>query len=414
MGDPRSARRRVDNADLEMKQATFVETLPDDEAIIAQEETEHGWRALTARGEILDVRTRNGHKAMMPDDDQALMIMRGGGAPIRRVKALRAQLRINDYVTRFNRALALTRENLNTEALLEIDAVIAQAPTLYARFNRAMILLALGRWQEGFAEYRACEMRPPFRRQRIADAVEAGLKMWNGEDISGKRLLLMHTHGFGDAIMTLRYVPLLRSIGAEVVLMVPEELTALAAQFAPVINGLDDCDFVCPLLHVVGMLSVSPDTVSGRPYLHIDDAAVTLAREQLGPGRHIGIAWSASVQRPEDYQRAIPLGQLVGALGGATLHSVQKQGGLEALEHRVQFHGLKTFADCAALMLAMDRIVSVDTAALHLAGAIGHPHVDALLSNYASWRWLAPWYDNVRLRRQTIADDWDSALAQLE
>jgi hypothetical protein len=224
----------------------------------------------------------------------------------------------------------------------------------------------------------------------------------------------MHAHGFGDAVMTLRYVPLLRSLGAEVALSVPEELTELAAQFAPVIDGLDDCDFVCPLLHVVGMLSVSPDTVSGRPYLRVDPAAVERAREQLGPGRHIGIAWSASVQRPEDYQRAIPLGQLVGALGNANLHSVQKQGGLEALEHRVKFHELKNFADCAALMLAMDRIVSVDTAALHLAGAIGHPRVDALLSHYASWRWLAPWYDNIKLRRQTIADDWDSALAQLE
>jgi hypothetical protein len=397
-----------------MRQATFVADLPpDDEAIIAQEETEHGWRALTARGEILDVRSRNGAKAAMPDGDEVLMIVRGA-APVRRARSIREQLHIPDYLIHFDRALALNRANQNEEALTEIDAAIAMAPTLYAGFNRAMILLALGRWREGFYEYRQCEMRRPFMRQRVADAIDAGLKVWNGEDITGKRLLLMHTHGFGDTIMVLRYVPMLRAIGADVVLMVPDELTALAAQFAPVVDGLDDADFVCPLLHVVGMLSVMPADVSGNPYLHVDAEAVARARGRLGPGHHVGIAWSTTVQRPEDYPRAIPLDKLVAALGGARLHSVQKQAGLAALEHGVQVHELKNFSECAALMLAMDRIVSVDTAALHLAGAIGHPRVDGLLSHWASWRWLAPWYANVKLRQQAVAGDWDSALAQLD
>jgi hypothetical protein len=435
MGAARSARRRVADAKLEMKESTFVDDLPVDDAIIALEETEHGWRGLTAKGEILDVRSRNGHKAMIPDGD--ILQVRGNKPVSRRpivqldkldhavfvATAARtlaqnancSDLSIGEYIAHFERALAFGRENHNTEALLEFDAAMALAPTLFARFNRAMILLALGRWREGFTEYRRCEMHPPFMRQRIADAVDAGLKVWNGEDIAGKRLLLLHTHGFGDAIMTLRYTSILRAVGAHVVLSVPEELTALAAQFAPAIDGLFDCDFVCPLLHVIGMLSVMPEHVSGKPYISVVAEAVEHWRSRLGPGRHVGIAWSASVQRPGDYPRAVPLAKLVAALGAdANLHSVQKQGGLEALALGVHVHEIGDFADCAAMMLAMDRIVSVDTAALHLAGAIGHPRVDGLLSHWASWRWLAPWYDNVRLRRQTIADDWDSALAQLE
>jgi hypothetical protein len=411
----RSARDRMADAFMEMKQATFVEALPfDDDAIIAQEETDTGWRALTARGEIFDVRNRNGTKAVMPTDDEGLTIVRGGAAPIRPARSLREKLRIQDYLTHFNGALALTRANQNEEALTEIDAALALAPTLYARFNRAMILLALGRWREGFDEYRQCEMRQPFIRQRVADAVAAGLKVWNGEEIAGKRLLLLHAHGFGDTLMALRFVPTLRAIGADVKLTVPAELTALAAPFALVTDALDDCDFVCPLLHVLGMLSVVPEHVGGNPYLHVDAAAVARARGRLGPGRHVGIAWSTAVQRPEDYQRTIPLNKLVGALGDARLHSVQKHGALEALAHGVRVHPLDNFADCAALMLAMDRIISVDTAALHLAGAIGHPRVEALLGHWASWRWLAPWYANTKLHRQTRADDWDSALAQLE
>jgi hypothetical protein len=104
---------------------------------------------------------------------------------------------------------------------------------------------------------------------------------------------------------------------------------------------------------------------------------------------------------------------LVATLGGAQLHSVQTQGAEEAQALGVRVHQLEDFYACAALMLAMDRIVSIDTAALHLAGAIGHPRVDGLLSHWASWRWVAPWYSNVRLCRQTSNGDWSSALAQI-
>jgi ADP-heptose:LPS heptosyltransferase len=81
---------------------------------------------------------------------------------------------------------------------------------------------------------------------------------------------------------------------------------------------------------------------------------------------------------------------------------VQQQGGFE------------DFADCAALMSCCDEIITVDTAAVHLAGAIGHPNVKLLLSHWASWRWLSPLYSTVKICRQDKADDWDSALAKLQ
>jgi hypothetical protein len=215
--------------------------------------------------------------------------------------------------------------------------------------------------------------------------------------------------------MCLRYVPLLKAIGADVVLKVPDELRALAEQYAPVTGELQPADFVCPILHVLDMLAVVPASVGHDPYLWVDAQTIDAWRARLGPGRHVGIAWSTNGQRPGDYPRAIPIERLVAAIGAdANLHSVQRQGGLEALKLGIRVHPFGDFADCAALMLAMDRIVTVDTAAVHLAGAIGHPHVELLLGHWASWRWLARWYPNVKLRRQTAADDWDSALAQLD
>jgi ADP-heptose:LPS heptosyltransferase len=70
------------------------------------------------------------------------------------------------------------------------------------------------------------------------------------------------------------------------------------------------------------------------------------------------------------------------------------------------------FADCAALMSLMDEIVAVDTAAVHLAGAIGHPSITLLLSSWHSWRWLSPLYDNIRVLRQDTPNDWKSAFAK--
>jgi ADP-heptose:LPS heptosyltransferase len=64
-------------------------------------------------------------------------------------------------------------------------------------------------------------------------------------------------------------------------------------------------------------------------------------------------------------------------------------------------------------MLCMDEIVTVDTAAVHLAGAIGHANVKLLLSYWHSWRWIKSWYGNVKICRQTSPGDWASALGKI-
>jgi hypothetical protein len=279
-----------------------------------------------------------------------------------------------------------------------------------------MILLALGRWQEGFEAYYRCERAPPFERPIIREARTLGLRLWTGQEIAGKRLFVVHAHGHGDTIMCLRYVAALRAIGADVVLMVPEALRRIAEQFAPVVETFLGAvgDFVVPILQVPGLLGVTPDRVKPEKYIDVDAGLVEAARAKLGPGRHIGVAWLTGDEIRGDYARAISLALLVKHLGeGVTIHSTQRQGGLQALALDVRVHEMRDFAECAALMLAMDRIVTIDTAAVHLAGAIGHPHIDLLLSYWSSWRWSAPWYGNMTLHRQLTAGDWESALANL-
>ena len=75
------------------------------------------------------------------------------------------------------------------------------------------------------------------------------------------------------------------------------------------------------------------------------------------------------------------------------------------------------FADSAALVANLDLVISVDTAVVHLAGAMGKP-VWTLLPFAPDWRWLldrddSPWYPTMRLFRQPTRGDWESAIAKV-
>ena len=76
---------------------------------------------------------------------------------------------------------------------------------------------------------------------------------------------------------------------------------------------------------------------------------------------------------------------------------------------------LRDFADTAALIANLDLVVSVDTAVVHLAGAMGKPVF--LLDRYDNcWRWLtgrtdSPWYPDLTIFRQSRPGDWAGPMA---
>jgi hypothetical protein len=78
---------------------------------------------------------------------------------------------------------------------------------------------------------------------------------------------------------------------------------------------------------------------------------------------------------------------------------------------------LNDFADTAALMAGLDLIIGVDTAVVHLAGALGRPVW--LLNRFdADWRWGAvgdgsPWYPTLRQFRQATPGGWAEVVGQV-
>ena len=78
---------------------------------------------------------------------------------------------------------------------------------------------------------------------------------------------------------------------------------------------------------------------------------------------------------------------------------------------------LCAFADTAALLEAIDLVITVDTSVAHLAGTMGKP-TWILLPFKPDWRWLlerddSPWYPTVRLFRQPRPGDWASVIERV-
>lgn len=360
------------------------------EPVVGTEPTAIGWRGITADGEILNVTSATG----IPES----IMVYAAGRPVGRRMVGEQIISIAEYLDAFNGAAALHRDCRDREALAAIDRAIAIVPTLRARFNRAMTLLSLGRWLEGFEEFELCEREAPFQRPRTAAALAEGLRPWRGEPLDGKRLLVIHDHGFGDAIMMLRFIGILRRHGAEIGFAVPPELRWICARFGDVVERDLRCDFFVSFLQLMRWLTVTPRSVPPAPYIDVDERWASFWRDRLGPrrGRRVGVAWSVNKDDPADFPRAVPLRTLVAMRPGEEFHSVQKQGAAEAEACGVRVHELADFAATAGLMANLDEIISVDTAAVHLAGAIGHPRVTLLLPRWHSWRWRGnPFYPEI-------------------
>ena len=79
--------------------------------------------------------------------------------------------------------------------------------------------------------------------------------------------------------------------------------------------------------------------------------------------------------------------------------------------------GRDDFADTAALVQALDLVVSVDTSIAHIAGALAK-RAWVILARLPDWRWLlgredSPWYPTLQLFRQDAPDRWDGPLRRV-
>jgi len=293
-----------------------------------------------------------------------------------------------------------------------------------AQFSRATCLLAGGRWREGFPGF-------AWRRELPnAAPAPAGFPESQGGE---RRLLLWNDQGLGDAIQFLRYVPLLRQRGVETALLLPDSLVRLARTvpgIGPVLSPgdrLPPADAHLPMMDIPTLLGL--DDIPGPvPYVRADGEAASVWRDRLDalPGLKVGLVWLGDSRVANfqmnglDRRRSVTVKELAPllAVSGVSFVSLQLGAPPGALPGAVDVMADVTdFAGTAAVVEALDLVISVDTSAAHLAGALGKPVW--ILSRYdGCWRWLrdradSPWYPTARLFRQAEPGRWAPVIAEI-
>jgi hypothetical protein len=261
-------------------------------------------------------------------------------------------------------------------------------------------------------------------------------RFWQGEEFAGKRLIVRCLHGFGDAVQFLRYAPALRERADRLIVEVPPALFELAAMF----DGVDEVitwgerapaqppewdvqmeiNELPYVFRTIGSeLPLSVSYLRLRRAVKQESRPVARKQESL----RVGVVWGSG---DWNASRSVPLDLLRGALRTPGCEFWNLQGGAQRQEWSgVQDCGqLHAAAVCessiphlAGLIEQLDLVVTPDTLAAHLAGALGTP-AWVMLEHAADWRWQhkrsdSPWYPSLRLFRQHTPGDWQSVVTQI-
>jgi cytochrome c-type biogenesis protein CcmH/NrfG len=294
-----------------------------------------------------------------------------------------------------------------------------------AHLNLALAELVLGNLERGWPEY---EWR--LRCSNVVRPRKIPFRVWDGSQIDGKKILLYSEQGFGDAIQFIRYVPMVRDLGARVVLECPDALLPLFRgfpgidQILAVGTPLPICVFQCALASLPGMFKTTLHSIPAPiPYLTADANAAESWRKRIEPSAdvlQVGLAWAGRTENRNDRNRSIRLEAFspLASVNGVRFHSLQTTRTTNApLTLSDWSNSLKDFGETAGMIANLDLVISVDTAVAHLAGAMGKP-VWLLLPFLPDWRWMldrtdSPWYPTMRLFRQKATGDWDDVIRRV-
>jgi hypothetical protein len=332
-----------------------------------------------------------------------------------------------------NKGTALVALNRHAEALDCFSAAVAVAPErAEAHYNASLVRLRLGDFAAGWKGYEWRWRKADWQASRR----NFPAPLWLGDaPIEGKTILLHAEQGFGDTIQFVRYAPLVAARGARAILECQPELAELLRRVEGVAQviargaALPDFDLHCPLLSLPFAFGTLIETIpNGVPYLVPPLPCLQKWAQRIAtiPSPRIGLVWAGNPTHYNDRNRSVAVEVLkpVLSIGGLQFVSLQKHAAAADVARLKQFGNathigdeLANFADTAAVLAMLDLVIAVDTAAAHLAAAMGKV-VALLLPFSADFRWLvgrsdSPWYPTMRLFRQTALGDWSDPVGRL-
>ena len=276
------------------------------------------------------------------------------------------------------------------------------------KYGLGLNLLKQGRYAEGWPLYEA-RTRIPMLRSGFPKRVN--LPRWQGEDISGKHMVVFPEQGLGDHMQFARFLPQLQARCSKITLLVPAPLVRLFEAMFPDMTvmmaagavTLPAADVWTSIVDMARLLDVRLEAL---PQPELLDIPRTRAPDG---GFRVGFMGKGNPNYLHDAERSLPpeaAERLRAALPG------------EVMDLDPKATGVRNFLETAHIVADLDMVVSVDTSVGHLAGIMGKPCA-LLVPGFASdWRWLldrpdSDWYPRHRLFRGTVEGNWEPAIAAL-
>jgi len=293
-----------------------------------------------------------------------------------------------------------------------------------ALFEEAFIHLTYGDWARGWELYESRWDAP----NKVGPKWDFPQPLWDGSPLPGT-LLLHYEQGFGDTLMFIRYAAQARArVGRIAAMVQPHLLPVLAScagvdQWFTIDQEPPPFDAHLPLLSLPRVFGTRPDTIPAPvPYLRAPAGSCPAADAVTpGPNLKVGLVWAGSTIHKHDSLRTVPVDLLepLSREPGVDWYSLQVgyEGGLPWPGIRDLGPLLKDFGDTAQVLDRLDLLISVDTAVVHLAGAMGRP-AWLLVGLVPDWRWGldredSPWYPTLRIFPQLSHQNWQDVVARL-
>lgn len=309
------------------------------------------------------------------------------------------------------------------EAIQWCDRALACDPdNAQAKWQKALALLTKGDFAAGWPLYEARKQLPGWDSRPSVVAPN-----WDGGPV--KHLYIHGEQGVGDEIMFGTCLSIAIEKAEKVTIEVNPAVAGLFARTWPhahiVIMEAPGCyDAKVAMGSLPGLMGVHR-----CEYLKPSPKTIAYYRdklEELGPGPYIGLAWVGGMKQTRVVDRTIPLSLLEPIREIGTCVSVQyehtnpmigperERAGLPLID--MESAGKDLHAQ-AALMAALDAVVTVQQTAVHVAGAVGTPCY-ALIPQSPQWRYgltgeTMPWYRSVRLFRQGSGENWGAVVARI-
>jgi Tfp pilus assembly protein PilF len=327
-----------------------------------------------------------------------------------------------------NLGIALSRAHRFEDALVAFKSAQDADPNfLYAQFCESSVYLTKGDYKRGYALYDAHRAVYPHRYSE---------RRWDGSPLDGRTILLYAQHGLGDTLQFIRYVPRIADMGGRIILQVQSNLVPLfrnepaAASILGTNEDPGPFDVQATLLELPAILGDTIETIPANvPYLRADPMRVAHWSSRLKHDRafKIGIVWHGNPNQKDGLIRRCALRDMapIWNLPGVSVYSLQVGAGREEISagERLPVIDLGdidqdgAFTDTAAIMEALDLVVTIDTSIAHLAGGLARP-VWMVVPYWGDWRWMidrtdSPWYPTMRIFRQKQPGEWQPVFSEV-